>query len=186
MKNKTGLIIGAIVVLLLIWGVSSYNGLIKLDEGVTKQWAQVENQLQRRYDLIPNLVNTVKGNTAQEKQVFSDLADARARYAGAATPDERANAASQVESGLARLLVIVENYPELKSSKAFQDLMVSLEGTENRIAVERGKYNEMVGTINTKIKFFPTSLVANMAGIDAREYFAVGEEAKVNPTVNFE
>jgi LemA protein len=186
MKNKKGWIIGGIIVVLLIWGISSYNSLISLNENVTKQWAQVDNQLQRRYDLIPNLVNTVKGNTAQEREVFKDIADARTRYAGATTPDERANAASQVESGLGRLLVIAENYPQLQSSKAFQDLMVSLEGTENRIAVERGKYNELVASINAKVKYFPASLVARMAGIHERAYFQVQEQAKTVPQVNFE
>ncbi len=184
-RNMKWIVIVGIIAIVLIWGVSRYNSFIKLNENVTKQCAQVDNQLQRRYDLIPNLVSTVQGVAKQEKDVFLKIAEARASYAGAKTSDAKAQAATQVESSLARLLVIVENYPVLQSSKAFQDLMVSLEGTENRLAVERGKYNELVAQINAGVKYFPSSIIAKIAGIHAREYFNVTEEAKVNPKVDF-
>ncbi len=160
--------------------------LVSQNEVVTTSWAQVENQLQRRFDLIPNLVNTVKGVAAQEQEVFTAIADARTRYSGATTPDERAAAAGQVESALGRLLVITENYPVLQSSQAFRDLMIQLEGTENRIATERMKYNDQVRILNTAVKRFPTMIFAGLFGIDERTYFEVSNEAQVNPTVNFE
>ncbi|HEY0221003.1 MAG TPA: LemA family protein, partial [Candidatus Paceibacterota bacterium] len=140
---------------------------------------------QRRFDLIPNLVNTVKGLAGQETSVFTAIAEARTRYSGALTPDEKAKAASQVESALGRLLVIAEAYPTLQSSQAFRDLMTSLEGTENRIAVERMKYNDLVRSLNTGVKTFPTSLVAKLFGVAERAYFEVPAENQVNPTVSF-
>src|SRR3989344_9359122 len=184
-RNMKWLVIVGIIAIVLILAVSKYNSFINLNENVTKQWAQVDNQLQRRYDLIPNLVSTVKGVAKQEQDVFGKIADARANYAGAKTSDAKAQAAMQMESALGRLLVITENYPTLQSSKSFQDLMVSLEGTENRVAVERGKYNELVQKINAGVKYFPSSIIAKMAGFTAHEYFNVAEEVKVNPKVDF-
>ncbi len=152
---------------------------------MTSQWQQVDVVLQRRFDLIPNLVSTVKGLTAQEQKVFGDIADARTRYSGAGTVDQKASAASQVEGAIGRLLVITENYPTLQSSAAFQDLMASLEGSENRISVEREKYNVLVQDFNTKIKRFPGNLIAGIFGFHTREYFNAPPEAKIAPKVNF-
>lgn len=184
-KNMKKVVIVGIIAIVLIWGVSKYNNFINLNENVTKQWAQVDNQLQRRYDLIPNLVSTVKGISKQEQTVFGQIADARTRYSGATSSDGKAMAATQMEGALSRLMVIVENYPSLQSSKSYQDLMISLEGTENRVAVERGKYNELVQQINAGVKYFPSSIIAKMAGIHSREYFNVSDSVKVNPKVDF-
>ena len=184
-KNKVLVIVLAVILVLVFWVVGKYNSFVFQNESITGQWAQVENQLQRRYDLIPNVINTVKGITKQEKEVFIALAEARTRYAGATTVDEKAKAAGQVESSLARLLVIAENYPELKSSQSFRDLTVALEGTENRIAVERMKYNDLVKTLNTSVKTFPNSILASIFGVIQREYFEVSDIAKEVPKVDF-
>ncbi len=186
MRGKGVMIVVGIILILLVWGISKYNFFIKQGEQITAQWAQVENQYQRRFDLIPNIVNTVKGVAKQEKEVFGAIAEARTRYAGATTPDEKAAAASQVESALGRLLVITENYPTLQSSQAYRDLIVSLEGTENRISVERQKYNDLVRSYNSSVKTFPSSVLAKMFGVTAHEYFEVPESNQIAPTVNFE
>ncbi|MEK7186876.1 MAG: LemA family protein, partial [Patescibacteria group bacterium] len=138
MKKSTKIIL-AVVVIVLLYGFVSYNGLVTLNESADAQWAQVETQYQRRLDLIPNLVNSVKGVMTQEQKIFGDLADARAKYANAGTPNEKASAASQVETSFGRLLAIMENYPQLNSSQNVQDLMAQLEGTENRVSVERNR-----------------------------------------------
>ncbi len=156
------LVVVALVVVVAVWAVSTYNGLVKQEELIDSQWAQVENQLQRRYDLIPNLVNTVKGYATHEEEVFTAIADARARLNQAATVDEKVEASNELESGLARLLVIIENYPELKADTQFIRLMDELSGTENRISVERMRFNEQVKDYNTKIRQFPTVLVAKI------------------------
>jgi len=163
-----------------------YNWFITQSEQVTAQWKQVENQYQRRFDLIPNIVSTVKGVAKQEQTVFGDIAEARTRYAGAATADAKAAAATQVESALSRLLVIAEAYPILQSSQAYRDLIVSLEGTENRITVERQKYNDMVRVYNTAIKRFPTSILAGLFGFSEHAYFDVPEANQAVPKVDFE
>ncbi len=178
-------VILAVLALLVFWAVGIKNSFVTGNEAITSQWAQVENQYQRRFDLIPNIVNTVKGVAKQEQEVFTAIADARTRYSGATTADERAAAASQVESALGRLLVIAEAYPTLQSSQAFRDLMVTLEGTENRISVERMKYNDQVRALNTKVKVFPSSLVASIFGVKERAYFEVPAENQENPQVNF-
>lgn len=185
-RNLGWVIVLGIIAVLVIWGISTYNKLVSQNVTIDAQWAQVENQLQRRFDLIPNLVNTVKGIAAQEQEVFGAIADARTRYSGATTPDERAKAAGQVESALGRLLVITENYPQLQSSQSFRDLMVQLEGTENRIATERMNYNNQVKVLNATVKRFPTILFARIFGVSERSYFEVSTEAQQNPTVNFE
>ena len=177
--------VGAIVIILALWSVSMYNSFVTQSAQIGIKWAQVENQLQRRFDLIPNIVNTVKGTTQQEKDVIGAIAEARTRYSGATTPDQKAQAAGQVESALGRLLVITENYPQLQSIQAFRDLMTTLEGTENRLAVERKTYNDTVGAYNISIARFPGSIFARIFGFTAHEQFKVAEEAKVNPTVNF-
>lgn len=185
--QKSTKIISIIVILIIIvfWLVGGYNRFINQGEAINNQWAQVENQLQRRFELIPNLEATVKGVTKQEKDVFGMIATARTHYSSAVTVDEKAKAASEYEGAIGRLLVIVENYPTLQSSAAFRDLMTSLEGTENRIAVERMKYNDFVKTYDISRKSFPSNIIASMFHFGPREYFQVTEEAKAVPKVNF-
>lgn len=177
--------IGIILVLTVLLIGSSYNSLVSSNENVNGKWAQIDTQLARRYDLIPNLVETVKGISNQEKAVFTAIADARSHYAGATTPEARVGAANEVESSLARLLVITENYPVLTSSVSYQNLMVQLEGTENRIAVARKDYNDAVQSFDGKIKTFPTNLLAGMFGFQARTYFEATNDTRTNPKVNF-
>lgn len=184
-RNMKWVIVLAVVVLVVFWGVGRYNSFVTQNEQITAQWSQVENQYQRRFDLIPNIMATVKGVAGQEQKVFGDIAEARTRYSGARTANERAGAATQVESALGRLLVIAENYPVLQSSQAYRDLIVSLEGTENRITVERMKYNDLVRGLNTSVKRFPTSILASIFGVNERAYFEVSEEAKTVPKVDF-
>lgn len=182
--KKSTIIILVIVALLAIYAFSSYNGLVTLNERADAQWAQVETQYQRRLDLVPNLVNSVKGILTQEQTVFGDIAEARSRYSNAGTPNERAAAASQVESSLGRLLAIVESYPQLNSSANIQDLMAQLEGTENRVSVERNRYNEMVKDYNTNIKRFPKNVMAGIYGFGVRDYFESASGAENAPAVN--
>lgn len=184
-RNMKWVVVLVVLVLVVFWGVSKYNSFVTMNEAITSQWSQVENQYQRRFDLIPNIVATVKGVASQEQKVFGDIAEARTRYSGATTANEKAAAATQVEGALGRLLVIAENYPVLQSSQAYRDLIVSLEGTENRISVERMKYNDLVKGLNISVKKFPTSVIASLFGVSEREYFEVSEVAKENPTVNF-
>lgn len=179
------LVILGLVVLLGGMGISRYNALVRDSEAVDGQWAQVNNQLQRRADLIPNLVSTVKGYVAHEEQVFTDIADARAKLAGAGSVGEAEGAASEFESALSRLLVVVENYPTLKADSQFIGLMDQLEGTENRLATERMRYNEMVRDFNTTVKQFPTSLFARILGFSEKPYFEPTAGAENVPQVNF-
>lgn len=183
LKNPL-VIIGAVIVLLLLFWVTTYNSLVAKSQQVDNQWAQVETQYQRRFDLIPNLVNAVKGIFTQEQKVFDDIAKARTQYSGAQSVDQKAQAASQVESALSRLLVIVENYPQLKSSENVTQLMDELAGTENRISVERKRYNDEVRDYNTAIKTLPTNIVAGMSGFRERNYFQAASEAQQAPQVN--
>jgi len=173
-----------IVVIILLYGVVSYNGFVKLNAGVDNQWAQVETQYQRRFDLIPNLISSVKGVLAQEQKVFGDLADARTRYSGAASVGDKVAAANQVEGALGRLLVIMENYPELKSSETVQTLMAQLEGTENRISVERSRFNESVTAFNIRVRSFPSSLMAKIFGFATRDLFEAVQAAATAPQVD--
>jgi LemA protein len=183
---KKGLIVAiALVAVLLMWGLSGYNSLVTLNESADAQWAKVETQYQRRFDLIPNLVNSVKAVLTQEQTVFGDIANARAQYSAAATPDAKAAAASQVESSLGRLIAIVENYPQLASSGNVRDLMTELEGTENRVSVERTRFNDVVRDYNTAVKRFPTNILAGLTGFGTRAYFEAASEAEQAPTVNF-
>jgi LemA protein len=184
-RHTVGIIVVVIIALVAIWAVSAYNSFVNQSEQITAQWAQVENQYQRRFDLIPNIVNTVKGVAKQEQAVFDDIAQARTHYAGATTPDEKADAATEVESSLGRLLVIAENYPTLQSSQAYRDLITELEGTENRISVERMKYNDLVRVYDTRVKTFPTSLLAKTFGFSEHEYFNVPTENQQAPQVQF-
>jgi len=180
---------GLAVILLAVAAVSgsgcSYNRFVSQEEAIKTQWAQVENQLQRRNDLIPNLVETVKGVAQQEKDVFGRIADSRARLAGATTPEERINAANEQSAALARLLVVVENYPELRSNESFQRLMDSLEGTENRLAVERMRYNERIQEYNTARRRFPSNITAGIFGFKEYPLFNAPPEAEALPKVNF-
>lgn len=182
--KKIGYIILAVAVLVVLYGWMSYNRLVTLNETATTQWAQVETQYQRRFDLIPNLVESVKGIMNQEKEVFGALAAARTQYAGAKTQSDKASAAQSVESALGRLLVIVENYPTLKSSETVQTLMAQLEGTENRIAVARKDYNDTIRTYNLSTKRFPSSVVAAIFGFDEKVYFESDKAAAVAPKVD--
>lgn len=161
-----------------MWLMGNYNALVSLDEAVTTERAQVETQYQRRFDLIPGLVESTKGVLRQEQAVFGAIAEARTRYAGTESgSDERVEAAGQLDSALSRLLVIMENYPQLKSDQTVQGLMDELAGTENRIAVARGRYNETVRTYNVKIKRFPVNMIAGMFGFEGREMFESVDKA---------
>jgi LemA protein len=163
----------------------SYNRFVGQEEAIKTQWAQVENQLQRRNDLIPNLVETVKGIAQQEKDVFGQIAESRAKLAGAKTPEQTIEAANQQSAALARLLVVVENYPQLRSSEQFARLMDSLEGTESRIAVERMRYNERVQEYNTARRQFPANVTAGIFGFKEYPLFNAPPEAERVPRVNF-
>ena len=167
------------------YGCNVYNRLATQDQAVKAAFAEVDNQLLRRSDLIPNLVETVKGFAQQEKDIFIAVADARARMSGAQTPVEKIEAAKAETSALARLLVVVENYPQLKSDANFAKLMDALEGTENRLAQARRRYNEEVQTFNTQIVRFPTNLFAGMFGYNAAPFFDVPEASKQLPKVDF-
>ncbi len=183
--KKTLIIILAVVALIALYVWSSYNSLVSQKETATAQWQQVETQYQRRLDLIPNLVESVKGAMKQEQTVFTALADARAHYAGATTVSEKAAAAGEVESSLGRLLAVVENYPTLKSSDTVQNLMTQLEGTENRVSVERQRYNDDVQAYETSIKRFPSSVIASMFGFNDLAYFQAAAGAENAPKVSF-
>ena len=191
MKSPWGCVlaaVGAIAVVAIIIVVSlmtMYNSLVTKSQFIDGQWAQVETQYQRRFDLIPNLVNTVKGMMKQEQTVFQAIADARTKYGSATTVDAKAAAAGEVESALGRLIAIVENYPELKSSQNVTVLMDELSGTENRISVERRRYNELVRDYNTQIKTFPTNMLAGMFGFSEKAYFKSVSGADQAPKVEF-
>ncbi|SCG82741.1 LemA protein [Proteiniborus sp. DW1] len=186
---RVGLIVLAVILIIVVgFGaiiVGSYNNLVKLDEETNAKWAQIENQLQRRADLIPNLVNTVKGFAAQEENVLLGVTQARSRLETARTPGEYADANAQLTTALERLNVVVEAYPELKSNENFIRLQDELAGTENRIAVARMDYNESAEILNKKVRTFPTNIIAGMFGFNQREYFKVSDEAKEVPQVNF-
>ncbi len=147
--------------------------------------SNIDTQLQRRSDLIPNLVSTVKGYAAQEEKIFTDIANARAKLAGSSSIEDTANADAELSSALSRLLVVVENYPELKSSQNFKDLTVNLEGTENRILIARQDYNESVTAYNTKIKKFPTNILAGMFNFDEKPYYKAANGSEEVPIVDF-
>jgi LemA protein len=202
MKSKgliVGLAIGGVLILGLIlfvlWGISVYNNLVAAEQSVLKQWSQVENQYQRRADLIPNLVNTVKGYANFEKEVLTQVTEARARVGQFNVTPEVLNDPQAFEkfqsvqgdlsSALSRLLAVVENYPELKANENFLQLQAQLEGTENRISVERKRFNETVQEYNTMIKRFPASILAGMFGFKEKQYFKAVQGAEVPPKVEF-
>jgi LemA protein len=189
-KNlKTILIIVGVVVLVgfMAFGkiIAGYNRVIAMDEDVKGKWAQVENQLKRRYDLIPNLVETVKGYATHEKELFENIAQARTLYFQAKDVKDKVKASNQLEGVLSRLLLLQERYPVLKANESFLKLQDSLEGTENRIAVERKRYNESVQTLNTHIRTFFGRFYAMIAGVSNAEYYEVPESEKAVPKVKF-
>jgi LemA protein len=163
----------------------SYNRFVSQEEAIKQQWAQVENQLQRRNDLIPNLVETVKGYATHEESVFKEIADSRSKLLAAKSPEETIEAANQQTTALGRLLAVVENYPNLKANEQFNRLMDELAGTENRIAVERMRYNQKVQDYNTSRRQFPANLTARVFGFKEYPYFQAPPEAKQVPKVNF-
>ena len=163
----------------------SYNKFVGQEEAVKAQWAQVQNQLQRRNDLIPNLVETVKGYAAHEEGVFKDIADSRSKLLNAKSPDETIAAANQQTSALGRLLLVVENYPNLKANEQFNGLMDELSGTENRIATERGRYNDLVKQYNTSRREFPGNITAKMFSFKDYPFFEAPPAAQQVPKVNF-
>lgn len=186
MKNKTVWIIVGIVVLLGIVLASSYNRLVNLNESIDGSWAQVENVLQRRYDLIPNLVNTVKGYVKHERELLTEVTSLRSQWAGAKTTQEKVEAARELEGAIARLLLVVERYPDLKANQNFLKLQDELAGTENRIAVERMRYNDVVRRYNISVRRFPTNIAAGLFGFAKRDvYFEAVKEAKEVPKVEF-
>lgn len=192
MKNTGLIVLGVILVLFLGIGVISvgvyfsyHNRFVTMEEDVNGQWAQVENVLQRRADLIPNLVSTVKGYAKHESDVFTNIADARSRLAGARTVEDTAQAVGGFESALSRLLVVVERYPDLKANEQFAGLRDELAGSENRLAVERMRYNELVRNYNAQIRRFPGSIIAGMMNLERRAFFEAAESANEVPKVDF-
>jgi LemA protein len=182
-------IVASVVVLAVVlgmWFVSVGNGLVTLDEAMKKQWSQVETVLQRRFDLIPNLVNTVKGYAEHEQEVLTRVTELRSQWGAAKTIDEKAAVASELQGALSRLLLVAENYPQLKADQGFRDLQVQLEGTENRIAIERQRYNESVESYNVAVRKFPGSMVAGFRGFAPSDaYFKSAEGAAGAPRVDF-
>ena len=187
--QKTILIVVIVIVLIILipfmYLKGTYNSLVTMDEGVKGAWAQVENQLQRRYDLIPNYVETVMGYAAHEKEVFVKVTEARSKVAGATNIGNKIQANNELSSALARLLVVVERYPELKANTNFIRLQDELSGTENRISVERRRYNESVKAYNIKIRRFPTNIIAGIFGFEKAAFYEVPEERQEAPKVKF-
>ena len=192
------IIIGSLLVLIVLgffsWGTRIYNRMVTMQEGVTSQWGNVETQYQRRADLIPNFVNTVKGAANFEQQTLTQVIEARAKATQVTIDptkmteenlEQFQQVQGQVSSALSRLMVVVEKYPELKATQNFRDLQVELEGTENRISVERRKFNEVAQAFNTYIKRFPQNFLAGMFGFSAKPYFKSAEGAEKAPEVTF-
>lgn len=195
MKGKVWIVVLIIVVVLGMWMGSTYNKLVKAEEKVNSAWAQVENVYQRRADLIPNLVNTVKGAADFEQSTLTSVIEARAAATQVKISPENLTAESlaqfeqaqgQVSSALGRLMVTVERYPDLKATQNFQELQAQLEGTENRISVERKNFNEVVQVYNTRLRRFPTNLMAGMFGFEKKPYFSAQPGAETAPEVNFD
>ena len=201
MQRKTIVLLAVIGVIVFIglglfaWVTGTYNALVKLDEGVNQAWAQVQNQYQRRFDLIPNLVATVKGYAQHEREVFENVAEARSSVGKINVTPEILNnpqvfrqfqdAQASLSSALTRLLAVVENYPQLKANENFLQLQAQLEGTENRIAVERQRFNQVVQEFNTRIRSFPISMIAGMFGFGSKQYFQAETGAEKAPQVKF-
>ena len=195
MKKNKGLIITVVVIVLVaIWGISSYNGLVSMDENVSNQWANVETQYQRRSDLIPNLVNTVKGYAKHESQTLESVMQARSQATQVkidpsnCTPQQLAayqKAQGDVTTALGKLLAITENYPDLKANQNFLELQSQLEGTENRINVARKDFNDTAKEYNTSLRRFPRNIIASMFGFEKRAYFEAEAGAEKAPNVEF-
>lgn len=192
--KKTWIIIIAVLAVIVVYGIASYNSMVAQDEAVGTAWSNVENQYQRRADLIPNLVNTVKGYAAHEKETFDAVVSARAKATQTTisidelTPEKMEayqKAQGAVGSALSRLLAVTENYPDLKANENFQTLQAQLEGTENRISVERRKFNEVAKAYNTNIRRFPKNIFAGMFGFEKRPYFEAEEGSEKAPEVKF-
>jgi LemA protein len=192
----TVVIIAAVVLLLAQNGIGTYNKMVAMDEEVTSQWAEVQNQYQRRYDLIPNLVATVKGYATHESDVYTQVAEARSKAGGVVKVDEKIltdpdafakyqQVQDQLGSSLQRLLMVTENYPELKADQNFLALQDQLEGTENRITVARKRFNDSAQSYNSYIRRFPNSFIANMSHFEKKQYFTAGSEAQAAPKVEF-
>ncbi len=180
-----GIVVLAVIVVLMTYK-SSYNRLVVTDENMETTWAQVENVLQRRYDLIPNLVNTVKGYAEHEKEVFENITRLRSQWGAAKNVDEKIQASSQLEGFIGRLLMVSERYPDLKASQSFSRLQDELAGTENRIAVERRRYNEAVKAYNSTVRKFPSNIIAGFHGFERKaNYFEASDGAETVPTVEF-
>jgi len=195
-KGCLGIAVVVIIVLVItgFWGISKYNGFISLQEGVNSQWANVENVYQRRADLIPNLVNTVKGYATHEEKTLTEVVEARAKATQTTIDptkltDENIAAFQKAQDGLSgalsRLMVSVEQYPDLKANQNFLDLQSQLEGTENRIAVERRTFNEKAQAFNTAIRIFPANIIAGIGGFQQKGYFKAAEGSDIAPVVNF-
>ena len=182
---KIALIVLAVILVIAIPIVGSYNSLVNLEQTVNKAESNIDTQLQRRSDLIPNLVNTVKGYASQEKDIFTDIANARSKLSGATSVTEQADADSQLSNALSRLLVVVERYPDLKSNQNFRDLSVQLEGTENRIAVARQDYNTAVTNYNAKRRRFPTTIISSLFGFQEKPLYKASAGATDVPSVDF-
>lgn len=185
----------AVILIILFWGISVNNSLVEKEEAVNSAWSKVETQYQRRADLIPNLVNTVKGAANFEQETLTAVIEARSKATSIQLSPEMLNdpqalenyqkAQSQLSGALSRLLVTVEKYPELKANANFRDLQAQLEGTENRIAVERSRYNDVAKNYNTSVRKFPTSIIASLVGFKTKAYFSAEEGAEKAPTVSF-
>lgn len=193
-KNKGWIIAGAVLAVLVLWSVTGYNGLVGMDEEVQNKWANVETQYQRRADLIPNLVNTVKGYAAHEKQTLAEVVEARSRAtqvkidAADATPgqmEKYMKAQGEVSQALGRLLMVAENYPDLKANENFLELQSQLEGTENRINVARKDFNDAAKKYNASIRRFPRSIIAGVFGFEKKNYFEAEAGAEKAPAVKF-
>lgn len=182
---RNTLIILAILLIIAIPIISSYNNIVSLEQNVNVAESNIDTQLQRRSDLIPNLVNTVKGYAAQETDIFTSIADARSKLAGATNVTEQANADNELSNAISRLLVIVEKYPDLKSNQNFKDLQIQLEGTENRIAIARQDYNDAAKAYNTKIKKFPSTIIASIFNFHEEPLYKATETAEEVPSVDF-
>ncbi len=181
--NKILAVIIGVVLLVGVMLFGSYNSLVTQNTAIDGQWAQVETQYQRRFDLIPNLVSATKGFLKQEKSIFDDIATARTQYAGAKSVDEKVAGAGSLDSALGRLLVIMENYPTLKSNETVAKLMDEISGTENRVSVERRRFNELVQNYDTAIKTVPTNIVAGLFGFKERAYFKAATGSEIAPKV---
>ncbi len=188
MKKMTGWMIGVVVVLgaIGLFLIAPYNKLVGLEQNVDQHESEIDNKLQRRADLIPNLVQTVKGFASHEEKVMADISNARSKMAGAGTTEEKLAANDELSGALSRLLVVVENYPDLKSDKQFTQLMDELAGTENRISVERSNYNTAVREYNGAVKRFPTLVAAKILGFSEKSYFKADEGSNKAPSVNFD